>query len=137
MAKISGQCRKQTLHIFILSVPCRHSMNRERVPHVVKAWLVGRFIVTCDARGPSQANETLFDHLESDGIATLQRSIVLILTRHHCEILLKQLPDIPPKGLWFVKTSRELRVSLRVRYSARHYSKARARLATKAPPARF
>jgi len=100
MAKISGQSRKPTLHILILSVPRCHSMNRERVSQVVKAWLVGRFIVTRDARDPSQANETLFDHLQSDGIATLrleQRSIVLILSRRHFKILLNQLPDIPHK----------------------------------------
>jgi hypothetical protein len=53
MAKVSGQSRKQALHILILSVPRRHSMNRERVPQVVKAWLIGRFIMTRDARDPS------------------------------------------------------------------------------------
>ena len=98
MAKISGQSRKPTLHILILSVPRRHSMNRERVSQVVKAWLVGRFIVARDARDPSQANETLVHHLQPDRIATLrleQWSIVLMLSRRHFEILLKQLPDIP------------------------------------------
>ncbi|MGA8088899.1 MAG: hypothetical protein WCA10_16615 [Terracidiphilus sp.] len=98
MAQIRGQRRKQTLHILILSVPRRHSMNRERVPQVVKPWLIGRFIVTRDARDPSQANETLVDHLQPDRIATLrleQRSMVLILSCRHFEILLKQLPDIP------------------------------------------
>jgi len=100
MAEISGQSREQTLHILILPVPCRHSMNRERVPQVVKAWLVGRFIVTRDARDPSQAGEAFIDHLEPNGIAALrleQWSIVLILSCRHFEILLKQLPDILPQ----------------------------------------
>jgi hypothetical protein len=64
----------------------------------VNPWLIGRFIVTRDARDPSQANETLVDNLQPDRIATLrleQRSIVLILSRRYFEILLKQLPDIP------------------------------------------
>ena len=68
MAKIGGQSRKQTLHILILSVPRRHAMNRERVPQVVKPWLIGRFIVTRDARDPSQANDEGSDLQQSDQV---------------------------------------------------------------------
>lgn len=63
MAEISGQSREQTLHILILPVLCRHSMNRERMSQIVNTRLVGRFIVTCDARDPSQVREAFVDHL--------------------------------------------------------------------------
>ena len=70
------------------------------LPQVMEAWLVGRFLMTRDTRDPSQAREAFVDHLQPDGIATLrleQRSIMLILSRWHFEILLKQLPDISPE----------------------------------------
>ena len=49
---------------------------------------------------PSQANEALIQHSESDGISALrleQRPIVLILSRRQFEIPLDQLTDISSK----------------------------------------
>ena len=84
MAEIRGQRRKETLYFGILPVPLGHPMNRERMPQVMDARLKGRFIVAFNPREPSQANEALIQHSESDGISALrleQRPIVLPAVR--------------------------------------------------------
>jgi len=89
MAEIRGQRRKEALYVGILPVPLGHPMNRERMPQVMDARLKGRLIVAFNPREPSQANEALIQHSESDGIRALgleQRPIVLILSRRQFEI---------------------------------------------------
>ena len=97
MAEISAQCRKQALHICVLSIPFGQPMNRECVAQIMKTRLEVRIIVAFDACDFSQASEAGLDDSTPEGITALrlkQWSIVLVSSPGKAKVLLDHLLDI-------------------------------------------
>jgi hypothetical protein len=63
MTEIGRQCRQQSLCIVTLSIPLCQPVDREGVPEIVDAGLIGAALFPANARKVAQEPEALFNHL--------------------------------------------------------------------------
>lgn len=57
MSEICGERRKKDLHIRTSPIPFRQSVDGERVPQVVKAWLTRAGVTAANSRKDAQTAE--------------------------------------------------------------------------------
>jgi hypothetical protein len=63
MPKIGRQSRQKSLRIVTFSIPLCQPVDREGVPKIVDAGLIGAALFPANARKVAQEPEALFNHL--------------------------------------------------------------------------